>query len=400
MHNIASVILLFRPAVLFVGALAQVYLFVEIRRALQASGWSKPCRSRATWCVGAAIGCLWVLHAYVVLARLPWVEPPFIAQVGLLYPAVVWNYGSILSAVVLFLLRAAGWLGDLFSRIPRRAVGAAPPAPRDNSRRRFLQAGVAGFASAPFVFVGYGTAYATRAYQLTELSLPFGRSLRVVHLSDIHAGLYMTRDEMKGYADLANALQPDLVVLTGDFISNSMYFLYGCGAEMARVRSRYGTFAVLGNHEHWYGNPREVEAVFREHQISLLNNAHRIIQTDHGPFAVAGIDDLTSGHADLGAALRGLAPSLPTLLLSHYPEVFPHAAGQGIALTLAGHWHGGQIRVSLPGRELSVAHLLSPYPEGLYRLNASHLYVTRGIDTAWAPIHLNASPEVTILNLT
>lgn len=98
MHNIGSVILLFCPAILFVGALAQAYLFVEIRRALQASGWSKPCRSRATWCVGAAIGCLWGPNAYVVLARPAWVEPPVVAQVGLLYPAVVWSYGSVGSA--------------------------------------------------------------------------------------------------------------------------------------------------------------------------------------------------------------------------------------------------------------------------------------------------------------
>lgn len=341
-----------------------------------------------------------MLHAYVVLARLPWVEPPFAAQVGLLFPAVVWNYGSILSAVVLCLLRAASRLRHLASRLSRRAAGAAPPAPRDIHRRRLLQAGVAGLASAPFVFVGYRSAYATRAYRVTELSVPFGRSLRVVHLSDIHAGLYMTRDAVKDYADLANTLQPDLFVLTGDFISNAMSFLYGCAEELARVRSRYGTFAVLGNHEHWYGNPREIEAVFRAQQIALLNNAHRVIQTDQGPFAVAGIDDLESGRPDLGAALHGLDPSTPTLLLSHYPEIFPDAACHGVPLTLAGHWHGGQIRVNLPGLELSVAHLLSPYPGGLYRLNASHAYGTRGIGTAWTPIRLNAPPEVVLLTLT
>jgi len=260
-------------------------------------------------------------------------------------------------------------------------------------------AGAASLASAPFVLVGYGAGYATAAYQITKLSLPFGRSLRVVQISDIHAGLYMTRGQVKHCVDVVNDLRPDLVVVTGDFISNSMYFAYGCAEELARLRSRYGTFAVLGNHEHWYGNPREVEAVFRAQQISLLNNAHRVIQTDQGPFAVAGIDDLGSGHPDLEAALQGLDPSIPTLLLSHCPEIFPQAAERRIPLTLAGHWHGGQIRLKLPGLDLSVAHLLTPYPEGLYRINASHLYVTRGIGTAWTPIRLNASPEVVPLAL-
>src|ERR1035437_8435716 len=267
MHTIGNALLLFRPVLLLVAALAQLYLFTRIRRVRRASACSARFRSRATWGVGAAICVLWALHAYVVLTHLPWVEPPLIAQVGLLYPAVVWNYGSILSALVLLVLRAGGRLGHLFFRV------RSPPASVDKGRRRMLQAGAGGLAAVPLVLMGYGDGYAARAYQITELSLPFGRSLRVVQLSDIHAGLYMTRNEMKDYADLVNGLQPDVVVLTGDFISNSMYFLYGCAEEMAQVRSRYGTFAVLGNHEHWYGNPREVEAVFRAQQITLLNRS-------------------------------------------------------------------------------------------------------------------------------
>ena len=396
MHTLGTALLLVRPGILLVGALAQGYLFLQVRRALQTRGWS----ARATWGVGAAMCFLWGLHAYVVLARLPWVEPPVLAQVALLVPAVVGTYGAILSALVLLGLRAGGWLGQLVGRGRTRAPGDDPSAPMDITRRRVLHAGVAGLAAAPFVLVGYGVGYASRAYQLTALSLPFGRALRVVHLSDLHAGLYLTREAMKGYVDLVNALQPDLVVLTGDFISTSMAFLYGCAEELARIRSRYGTVAVLGNHEHWYGNPREVAAVFQAHQIVLLPNAHHVMQTAQGPFAVAGIDDLGSGQADLGAALQGLDPTIPTLLLSHHPEIFPQAAQHGVPLTLAGHWHGGQIRLSLPGLQLSVAHLLSPYPQGLYRLNASHLYVSRGIGTAWVPIRLNASPEVGLLTLT
>jgi predicted MPP superfamily phosphohydrolase len=145
---------------------------------------------------------------------------------------------------------------------------------------------------------------------------------------------------------------------------------------------------------------REIRAMFRQYPISLLHNAHRVILTDPGPFAVAGIDDLGAGRPDLDAALRGLDPSFPTILLSHRPEIFPWAAGHGILLTLAGHWHGGQIKLSLPGMDLSVSHLLSPYPEGLYQLNSCHLYVSRGIGTTFTPIRLNAPPEVTVIHLT
>ncbi|MFI5340171.1 MAG: metallophosphoesterase [Candidatus Methylomirabilales bacterium] len=125
-----------------------------------------------------------------------------------------------------------------------------------------------------------------------------------------------------------------------------------------------------------------------------------MVQTEQGPFAVAGIDDLRTGRPDLEAALRGLDSAIPTLLLSHRPEIFPQAAERGIPLTLAGHWHGGQVKLSLPGVDISVAHLRSPYPEGLYRLNTSHLYVSRGIGTTFTPIRLNAPPEVTLFHLT
>jgi hypothetical protein len=91
---------------------------------------------------------------------------------------------------------------------------------------------------------------------------------------------------------------------------------------------------------------------------------------------------------------------MPTILLSHQPEIFPQAARRSVPLTLAGHWHGGQVKMSLPGLDLSIAHLMSPYPEGLYRIGASHLYVSRGIGTTGAPIRLNAPPEITLFRLT
>ncbi len=392
--------LVFRLITFAILALAQGYLFVRIRRAIRSSRRSDRVKSRAISLVGATIGLLFVLNAYVVFRHLPWVDPPILAQIGLLYPAAVWNFGSMFSALLLSLASAASSLGRGVLRIWRGLLADSVPIPVDFGRRRFLRAGVGGLAATPLVLSGYGAAYASKAYDVQEVSLPFGRSLRVVQLTDIHAGLYMTREDMRRYASLVNDLHPDLFVLTGDFISNSMSFLPGCVEEMARVRARYGTFATLGNHEHWYARPQEVRAVFRQHKIPVLDNAHRVIQTEQGPFAVAGIDDLRNGDPDLEAALRGLDPWIPTLLLSHRPEIFPRAAGHGIPLTLAGHWHGGQIKVQLPGLNLSVSHLLSPYPEGLYRINSSHLYVSRGIGTTGPPIRLNAPPEVTLFHLT
>ena len=388
-----------RVIIIALVLLSQLYIFYRIRVAILSSHRSDCFKSWAVRLIGAMICLLFALNAYILFMHVPWVDPPIAAQVGLFYPAAAWNFGSLFSALLLFLSRLVSGLGGLIARRYHGQVAHPSSVPVNPGRRRFLQAGVGGLAAAPILLSGYGAAYAGKAYDVEQLTLPFGRSLRVVQLTDIHAGIYMTREEMRRYADQVIALQPDLFVLTGDFISNSMTFLPGCVEEMARVRARYGTFATLGNHEHLWGSPREVQAVFRQHHIPLLVNAHAVIQTAQGPFAVAGIDDIQWGHPDLESALDGLDPAIPTLLLSHRPEIFPEAAGHGIPLTLSGHYHGGQIKLSLPGMDISMAHLRTPYPEGLYRINSSRLYVSRGIGTTFTPVRLNAPPEVTLFHL-
>ncbi|RPI10253.1 MAG: metallophosphoesterase [Zetaproteobacteria bacterium] len=389
-----------RLTIVGVVLLAQVYLFVRIRRAILSSHRSDRFKVGAVRLVGLVMALVFATNVYLLFRQIPWVDPPLAAQVGLLYPVAIWNIGSAFSALLLLLARLAGGLTRLVVPRPRVRAARNGSVPVDPGRRRFLRAGVGAVAATPVLFSGYGAAYAGRAYDVERFSLPFGRSLRVVQLTDIHAGIYMTRDDMRRYAAQVIALQPDLFVLTGDFISNSMVCLPGCVEEMARVRARYGTFATLGNHEHVWGNAGEVEAEFRRGGIPLLTNAHTVIRTTEGPFAVAGIDDLQWGRPDLNAALRGLDPAMPTLLLSHRPEIFPAAAARGIPLTLSGHYHGGQIKLSLPGGDLSLAHLRSPYPEGLYRIDDSHLYVSRGIGTTFTPVRLNARPEVTVFELT
>ncbi len=381
------------------GLLAQWYVFVRIRRAIRASGCSDRLKRRTVRLVGAAIALLFGVNVWMLFRPILWVDPPRVAQIGFFYPAAAWSFGSVVSALLLLLAAIPGCLKALAGRLARGAANPVTAAPMNPGRRRFLQAGTAGLVAAPLVVSGYGVAYASRDYRVEEVALPFGRSVRVVQLTDIHAGVYMTRDDMRCYADQVIALQPDLFVLTGDFISNSMVFLPDCVEEMARVRARYGSFATLGNHEHMWGRPDEVRDILERHRIPLLNNAHQMVQTDQGPFAVVGIDDLITGQPDLDGALRGLDPGIPTLLLSHRPEIFPVAASRRIPLTLAGHWHGGQIKLSLPGMEISFAHLWTPYPEGLYRIKASHLYVSRGIGTTFTPVRLNAPPEVTLFRL-
>ena len=390
-----------RLVVIVLAVLAQIYLFVLIRQTIKLSLRSNRFKSVAICLVGATIGLLFVLNAYILVRPIPWIDPPLAEQLFLFYLPAIWTFGSIFSALFLFLAQLSGKLGQMIIRLYRDDLNYQTVSiPVNLGRRRFIHAVIGGIATAPLILAGYGAAYASKAYDVVELTLPFGHPLRVVQLTDIHAGIYMTTKAIRRYAEQVIALQPDVFVLTGDFISNSISFLPSCLEEMARVHARYGTFATLGNHEHWFGNLNEFRMIFRKYRIQLLQNSHQLIQTEYGAFAVAGIDDLRSGYPNLSAALRGLDPIIPTILLSHRPEIFPQAIAHGILLTLAGHYHGGQIKLSLPGGNISLAHLWTAYPEGLYRINASHLYVSRGIGTTFTPIRLNAPPEVTLFHLT
>lgn len=161
--------------------LAQAYLFARIRQAILSSRRSDRVKWRAVGPAGAAIGLLFTLNAYILFRHIPWVDPPIAAQVGLFYPAAVWNFGSLFSALVLLLLRAAGGLRRVAVRLSRRRTDPAAASPADPGRRRFLKAGVGGVAAAPVFLSGYGAAHAAGAYVVQELDLPFGRSLQLVH---------------------------------------------------------------------------------------------------------------------------------------------------------------------------------------------------------------------------
>ena len=389
-----------RMIISVVAVLAQFYLFLRIGQVIRASRRSNLCKFLLIGAVGLTIASLFAMNAFMLSRVIPWVDPPEMLDVILFYFPAAWTFGSIFSALLLGLTQLLGGLGKIVVRCGRGLGNQKSLTPVNLQRRRFLQAGVTGLAAAPLILSGYGAAYASKAYEVRELTLPFGRTVRVVQLTDIHAGIYMTRADMRRYADQVAALEPDLFVLTGDYISNSIKFLPDCVEEMARVRARYGTFASMGNHDRWFGQQRDILAIFRQHRITFLLNAHRVIQTDQGAFAVAGIDDLVSGYPNLPGALQGLDSTLPTILLSHRPEIFPLAAAHGVPITLSGHYHGGQIKLGLPGLNLSLADLMTPYPEGLYRIKGSHLYVSRGIGTTFTPIRLNARPEVTLLRLT
>ncbi len=341
--------------------------------------------SRAMWVLAAVLA---ILNSYLFFRQKTGGELNWMLLTAL---SAALNFGSILSAACVLMFRGARAL-----RKKRLGVTCSD---FDIGRRRILKMGAASLAGAPVLLSGYGAAYAAKSATVQEHTIAFGRRLRVAHLSDIHAGLYLPRKKLREYVDLVIGGEPDVLVITGDLIANSMAFLPGCLEEIGRIRTPYGTYVSLGNHEHWYGKLDSIQAQVSARGFRLLNNSHQVVNTTAGPFVLAGIDDLGSGTPNLSAALAGRQAELPVLLLSHHPEIFPRAAAANVQLTLSGHWHGGQVKLPVPWGYLSLAQLETPYLEGLFHEGNSSLYVSRGIGTSLAPVRLNAPPEVAILTL-
>jgi predicted MPP superfamily phosphohydrolase len=397
--------ILLRSIIFGILVASQLYLFLRGDRALRLSLWGPRRKTLLRLALTGFLASTLIIYVAFLSRWAPLEHPSPLILYTLIYPTAIWSFGSLFSSLLLLLINLSGYGVRWFrSRVGSQAKASTPLL--DPSRRIFMQTSLGALAAAPVLISGYGASYASSGWEVEEVHLsldqahPFDRPLKVVQISDIHSGLFMTPAQMRQSVEAIRRLEPDLFMMTGDFISNSAADLSPCIKELARVEGRYGSFAVLGNHEHWYGEIEQIIAAFEGAGISMLHNAHRVVETDRGSIAVAGIDDLRVGRPDLGRALEGLNPTLPTLLLSHRPEIFPQAAARNIGLTLSGHYHGGQVKVSALGLSVSLAHLLSSYPEGLYRLGKSHLYVNRGLGTTGTPIRVNASPEITLFHLS
>jgi uncharacterized protein len=247
--------------------------------------------------------------------------------------------------------------------------------------------------------------------------------LRIVQLSDLHIGDFMPRAAIRRAVDLANTAQADLAVLTGDLITSDRDPLEDCIAELSRLRAPLGVWGCHGNHERSAGVEARAQALFQRYGMHVLRQQCVELSWRGGRFNLIGVDDQRerSGAGERSPMLRGIEAlvrqDIPNILLSHNPNTFARAAALGIELSLAGHTHGGQLRVALGGRQWSPASLITPFVAGLYRLplgpevhatgdevaprlrTFACLYVNRGLGTFGLPVRLGVPPEITVLTL-
>lgn len=284
------------------------------------------------------------------------------------------------------------------------------------SRRRFLVGGLCGAAG----LAVYSGEVERHWLEVTERDfflsgLPAGlNGMRIVQLSDIHLEHFTEPFFLRKVIDRVNGIRPDLVLLTGDFVTASSHPSRGaaksaraaawkCAGMLSGLDCK-AMYAVLGNHDFGVG-PKAVVEALETNGITVLRNVCTPIERAGSRLWLAGVDDPYEGHPDLELAIpppiRNV-PNEPVILMCHGPDyadnLLRHPAGEAVDMMLSGHSHGGQVRLPLVG-----ALVLPPYGrkyvEGWFRLGSLQLYVNRGLGTVGLPFRFNCPPEISVFTL-
>ena len=221
---------------------------------------------------------------------------------------------------------------------------------------------------------------------------------RVAQISDLHCGPFADGARVAGWVAAVNALEPDLIAVTGDLIASGSRFVPVVAQALGGLRAPHGVFASMGNHD-YFTDGEALASALEAAGLTVLRNRGIDVRRGEGVLHVAGVDDTWTRRHDVGRAVSARPPGTPTLLLAHDPALFPEAAAHGVELTLAGHTHGGQLGVPFLARRINLARLMTRFTNGFYREGGAALYVNRGLGTTGPPVRIGVRPEIAVLTL-
>jgi predicted MPP superfamily phosphohydrolase len=208
---------------------------------------------------------------------------------------------------------------------------------------------------------------------------------------------------MQRYVAAANSMGVDLMAVTGDFVNSDLNEVYPFAEAFVDLKGKDGVYGVLGNHDFYTRQVDDVAKEVNQCGIRLLRGEGVRIERNGEYFDFMGVDDVgfpVKAGEFFDQALIGTVAGVPKIMMCHRPYFFQQAEERNIDLVLSGHTHGGQIVFGQVGMNiLAPARLASPYVAGLYKRNASQMYVSRGIGTVGIPIRINCSPEITKITL-
>lgn len=226
--------------------------------------------------------------------------------------------------------------------------------------------------------------------------------LKIAHLSDLHV-----KENISIYREIVaklNEIKPDLIFLTGDFVEESSN-IEKCIEIVRHFKAKYGVWAVLGNWDYWMGDPQELVKRLNEVGINILINDSKKININSTTLYLIGVDDPFTRKDNLNKAVEGInfneihSGEAFAILLAHSPDIFELAKQIKIPLTLAGHTHGGQVRLPFIGPVYSLTPTMRKYSVGLFMEGNSQMYVNPGIGWSQVNFRFLCPPELTILNL-
>ena len=353
--------------------------------------------------------------------------------------AGLWYFSALFSYLAVKFVHGFDRIWHLMKRTLRlrsraaRHAAAEPDVVADPSRRYFFKTATVVAGATPFLSAVYGFAAERLNYQIRQENIRVAHlpqalnGMRIAQLSDIHLSGYMPRSQVRRAVDMANELNADLAVVTGDFITGAGDPIAECVSELRRLQSPLGVWGCNGNHEIYAGAEELAQQLFAANGMKLLRHENAQIQYRGASFNLIGVDyqreRTPSGRkVQMLAGVENLVrKDMPNILLSHNPNSFNRAAELGIELSLAGHTHGGQVQVEILDHRLSPARFITDYIAGLYtrplfeparteasghfiaaatlQRPAAALYVNRGLGTVGAPVRLGVPPEITLLTL-
>ncbi len=268
-----------------------------------------------------------------------------------------------------------------------------------------------GMGAITLLFV-YGYAIGQRQLRVTRIRLALpgvfpSTPLRIAQVSDIHVGQNLTVDKLRRFVGQVNAVDADLICLTGDVADSPLAAYAEFFPVLGELRARHGVCAILGNHDHYAGADRVVDELKRWTSFRVLRDQAVTLQLGDIALHVIGLDDRgrdwargVASDARLAQLVAQAPAGTPILVLSHRPDIFPQAVAAGVALTLSGHTHGGQL--ALPwfgGVRRNLAEFVTAFSRGLFERNGCYLYVNSGLGVTGQPIRLFTPREITVIEV-
>ncbi|MGE5327069.1 MAG: metallophosphoesterase, partial [Deltaproteobacteria bacterium] len=327
-----------------------------------------------------------------------------------------------ISSLAGFGVVALFWMGDRLVKLVRWAYRKTAPARalpfeilQSPSRRRFLERTAMVAGATPFVAAAYGLTIERLHIETTHRKIRLARlpktfeGFRIAQVSDLHIGPFMSAKEIGRVVRMTNDLKPDLILLTGDYVTWDPTTQDDVVDVLAGLKAPFGVAGCLGNHELWTGCEASITRLFAARKIPILRTECMAITTGGESLNLIGVDYQAIRHGGprpegvVRKYLQGvkelMMPGTANILLSHNPNTFDRAAELGIDLSLAGHTHGGQVTLEFINKNLSPSRLITNYVRGWFEKSGSQLYVNRGIGTIGVPIRFDSPPEITVFEL-